>query len=57
MASFDLVIFKELKGFLEKTGLQPATYCTNPQDFTRKLKLDFSTTFILILSLLKKVYK
>jgi hypothetical protein len=57
MASFDLAIFKELKGFLDKTALQPAAYCTNPEDFTRKRKLDFSTTFILILSLLKKVCK
>ncbi len=57
MASFDLVIFKELKGFLDKTALQPAAYCTRPEDFTRKRKLDFSTTFILILSLLKKVFK
>jgi hypothetical protein len=55
MASFDLVLFKELKGFLDKTALQPAAYCQNPVDFTRKRKLDFSTTFILILSLLKKV--
>ena len=55
MASFDLVIFKELKSFLDKTALQPAAYCVNPQDFTRKRKLDFSTVFILILSLLKKV--
>jgi hypothetical protein len=54
MASLDLVIFKELKGFLDKTALAPAAYCTNPVDFTRKRKLDFSTTFILILSLLKK---
>jgi hypothetical protein len=55
MASFDLVLFKELKGFLDKTALHPAAYCTKLGDFTRKRKLDFSTTFLVILSLLKKV--
>jgi hypothetical protein len=54
MATFDLVIFKELKSFLQKTALNPAAYCVNPQDFTRRRKSDFSTTFVFILSLLKK---
>jgi hypothetical protein len=39
MDSFKLVIFKELKGFLDKTALKPAAYCQRPVDFTRKRKL------------------
>jgi hypothetical protein len=55
MATFDLVIFKELKSFLQTAALKPEKYTTRVQDFTRKRKLDFSTTFVFILSLLKKV--
>jgi hypothetical protein len=54
MASFELVIFRELKGFLETAALKPAAYCVNPHDFTRRRKSGFSTTFVFILSLLKK---
>jgi hypothetical protein len=54
MSSFNISIFKELKGFLQKTSFDPSPYTMRVQDFTRKRKLDFSTTFLLILSLLKK---
>jgi hypothetical protein len=54
MTSFNLSIFKELKGFLQKTSLNSSPYTLRAQDFSRKRKLDFSTTFLLILSLLKK---
>jgi hypothetical protein len=54
MRSSDLVIFRELKGFLLKSALNPYANCVNPQDFTRRRKSDFSTTFVFILFLLKK---
>jgi hypothetical protein len=54
MATFDFVIFKELKSFLQRASLRPEKYTTRAQNFTRKRKLDFSTTFVFILSLLKK---
>jgi hypothetical protein len=54
MTNFHLSIFKELKGFLQKTSFNPSAYTMRTQDFSRKRKLDFSTTFLLILSLLKK---
>jgi hypothetical protein len=54
MSSFHISIFKELKGFLQKTSFNPSPYTMRSQDFSRKRKLDFSTTFLLILSLLKK---
>ncbi len=54
MSSFHLSIFKDLKGFLQKASCNPSPYTMRAQDFSRKRKLDFSTTFLVILSLLKK---
>lgn len=50
----------ELLCFIEKAGQEPALrqkYLIDPnKDFTRKRKLPFSTTALIILHLLKKAY-
>ncbi len=57
MVAFHLQIFEQLRRFLQTAQLYSAQYAQTSQAFTRRRKLDLSTVFLLIVGLLKKVYK